>query len=49
MVINNSKQHLIESVARLFHTRGYNGVGLNEIIKESGIPNRTFVIWPKPG
>lgn len=38
MVKNNSKQNLVESASRLFRRRGYDGVGLNEIIKESGIP-----------
>lgn len=33
-----SKDILIEVASRLFRLRGYYGVGLNDIIKESGIP-----------
>ncbi len=34
----SSKGVLIEVASRLFRLRGYYGVGLNDIIKESGIP-----------
>src|SRR5690554_1281875 len=32
------KDVLIETASRLFRLRGYYGVGLNDIIEESGIP-----------
>jgi len=35
---NNSKDILIETASRLFRMRGYYGVGLKDIIEESGIP-----------
>ena len=35
---NNSKDVLIETASRLFRIRGYYGVGLKDIIEESGIP-----------
>ncbi|WNS78875.1 TetR/AcrR family transcriptional regulator [Domibacillus sp. DTU_2020_1001157_1_SI_ALB_TIR_016] len=34
----NTKGMLIETASRLFRMRGYDGVGLNDILKESGIP-----------
>ncbi|WP_050183127.1 TetR/AcrR family transcriptional regulator [Domibacillus robiginosus] len=34
----NTKRMLIETASRLFRMRGYDGVGLNDILKESGIP-----------
>jgi TetR/AcrR family transcriptional regulator, lmrAB and yxaGH operons repressor len=33
-----SKELLIETASRLFRMRGYDGVGLSDILKESGIP-----------
>jgi TetR/AcrR family transcriptional repressor of lmrAB and yxaGH operons len=33
---NNAKDELIETASRLFRLRGYHGVGLKEIIEESG-------------
>lgn len=35
---NNSKNLLIETASRLFRLRGYYGVGLKDILEESGIP-----------
>ncbi len=35
---NNSKDVLIETASRLFRLRGYYGVGLKDILAESGIP-----------
>ena len=35
---NNSKDVLIETASRLFSLKGYYGVGLKDIIEESGIP-----------
>ncbi|WP_277584396.1 TetR/AcrR family transcriptional regulator [Psychrobacillus antarcticus] len=34
----NSKDILIETASRLFRLRGYYGVGLKDIIEESGVP-----------
>lgn len=35
---SNTKELLIETASRLFRMRGYDGVGLNDILKESSIP-----------
>ena len=35
---NNSKDVLIETASRLFRLSGYYGVGLKDILAESGIP-----------
>lgn len=35
---NNSKDILIETASRLFRIKGYYGVGLKDILEESGIP-----------
>jgi TetR/AcrR family transcriptional regulator, lmrAB and yxaGH operons repressor len=34
----NTKDVLIETASRLFRLRGYDGIGLNDILKESSIP-----------
>lgn len=47
-VKNNSKEILIETASRLFRIRGYYGVGLNEIIEESGVPKGSlYHYFPK--
>ena len=33
-----TKERLIHAAARLFHTQGYNGVGMNEILAEAKAP-----------
>ncbi|NHN28996.1 TetR/AcrR family transcriptional regulator [Paenibacillus agricola] len=44
----NSRDTLIEAASRLFRLRGYYGVGLNEIIEESGIPKGSlYYYFPK--
>ncbi|WP_153723330.1 TetR/AcrR family transcriptional regulator [Sporosarcina cascadiensis] len=48
MTANNSKNILIEAASRLFRIRGYDGVGINDIIKESGIPKGSlYHYFPK--
>ena len=43
-----SKDVLIETASRLFKVRGYCGVGLNDIIEESGIPKGSlYYYFPK--
>lgn len=43
-----SKDILIEAASRLFRIRGYFGVGINEIIEESGIPKGSlYHYFPK--
>ena len=45
---NNSKEVLIETASRLFRIRGYYGVGLKDIIEESGIPKGSlYHYFPK--
>lgn len=45
---NKSKEKLIETASRLFRIRGYYGVGLNDIIEESGIPKGSlYHYFPK--
>ncbi|QUG41634.1 TetR/AcrR family transcriptional regulator [Psychrobacillus sp. INOP01] len=45
---NNSKDVLIETASRLFRLRGYYGVGLKDIIEESGIPKGSlYHYFPK--
>lgn len=34
----NAKEKFIETAYKLFEVKGYNGTGLNEILKESGAP-----------
>ncbi|WP_458353299.1 TetR/AcrR family transcriptional regulator [Peribacillus frigoritolerans] len=44
----NSKDILIEAASRLFRIRGYYGVGLKDIIEESGIPKGSlYHYFPK--
>lgn len=44
----NSKEILIEVASRLFRLRGYDGVGLSDIIEESGIPKGSlYHYFPK--
>ncbi|MNI21971.1 putative HTH-type transcriptional regulator YxaF [compost metagenome] len=44
----NSRDILIESASKLFRLRGYYGVGLNDIIEESGIPKGSlYHYFPK--
>ena len=40
-----SKDVLIETASRLFKVRGYCGVGLNDIIEESGIPKGSLYYY----
>lgn len=35
---SNAKEKFIETAYKLFELKGYNGTGLNEILKESGAP-----------
>lgn len=42
---NNSKDVLIETASRLFRIRGYYGVGLKDIIEESGIPKGSLYYY----
>ncbi|SDI50034.1 TetR/AcrR family transcriptional regulator [Desulfosporosinus hippei] len=45
---NKSKDVLIKVASRLFRIRGYDGVGLNDIIEESGIPKGSlYHYFPK--
>ncbi|HWQ43184.1 MAG TPA: TetR/AcrR family transcriptional regulator [Desulfosporosinus sp.] len=45
---NKSKDILIQVASRLFRVRGYDGVGLNDIIEESGIPKGSlYHYFPK--
>jgi len=45
---NESKNILIQVASRLFRIRGYEGVGLNDIIGESGIPKGSlYHYFPK--
>ncbi|WP_419962279.1 TetR/AcrR family transcriptional regulator [Psychrobacillus sp. BM2] len=45
---NNSKDILIETASRLFRIRGYYGVGLKDIIEDSGIPKGSlYHYFPK--
>jgi len=45
---NKSKDILIQVASRLFRIRGYEGVGLNDIIEESGIPKGSlYHYFPK--
>jgi len=45
---NKSKDVLIQVASRLFRIRGYDGVGLNDIIEESGIPKGSlYHYFPK--
>lgn len=45
---NNSKDVLIETASRLFRIKGYYGVGLKDIIEESGIPKGSlYHYFPK--
>lgn len=47
-VKKSSKDILIETTSRLFRIRGYYGVGLNDIIEESGIPKGSlYHYFPK--
>lgn len=39
------KDALIETASRLFRVRGYCGVGLNEIIEESGVPKGSLYYY----
>lgn len=39
------KDALIETAARLFRVRGYSGVGLNEILEESGVPKGSLYYY----
>jgi TetR/AcrR family transcriptional repressor of lmrAB and yxaGH operons len=44
----NSRDILIEAASRLFRLRGYYGVGLNDILEESGIPKGSlYYYFPK--
>jgi TetR/AcrR family transcriptional repressor of lmrAB and yxaGH operons len=44
----NSRDILIEAASKLFRLRGYYGVGLNDIIEESGIPKGSlYHYFPK--
>lgn len=42
---NKAKEVLIETASRLFMMRGYCGVGLNDIIEESGIPKGSLYYY----
>ncbi|EGW40936.1 TetR/AcrR family transcriptional regulator [Desulfosporosinus sp. OT] len=45
---NKTKDILIEVASQLFRIRGYDGVGLNDIIEESGIPKGSlYHYFPK--
>lgn len=44
----NTKEKFIETASRLFQIKGYNGTGLNEILKESGAPKGSlYYHFPK--
>lgn len=48
MVKGKSKDIIIEAASKLFRLRGYDGVGLNDIIEESGIPKGSlYYYFPK--
>jgi len=36
------RQRIMEAAARLFHSRGYNATGMNELITEADVAKRTF-------
>ena len=38
----NTKEHIIQTASQLFYDIGYNSVGINQIIKESGIAKATL-------
>jgi TetR/AcrR family transcriptional repressor of nem operon len=42
MTSTETRQLLIEAGARLFHQNGYNNTGIQEILKETGIPKGSF-------
>lgn len=43
--MNESKQHILETAARLFEKQGYHATGLNEIIRESGAPKGSLYYY----
>ncbi len=43
--MNQSKQHILETAARLFEKQGYHATGLNEIIRESGAPKGSLYYY----
>lgn len=43
--MNQSKQHILETAARLFEKQGYHASGLNEIIRESGAPKGSLYYY----
>lgn len=42
---NNSRERILKTASRLFQTNGYNGTGLNEIIKDSGSPKGSLYYY----
>ncbi len=43
--MTQSKQHILETAARLFEKQGYHATGLNEIIRESGAPKGSLYYY----
>jgi TetR/AcrR family transcriptional regulator, lmrAB and yxaGH operons repressor len=43
--MNQSKQHILETAARLFEKQGYHATGLNEIIRESDAPKGSLYYY----
>jgi AcrR family transcriptional regulator len=39
---SNAKQRILETASRLFHERGFSGVGINEIIEKADTAKATF-------
>lgn len=40
--MNDKKQHLIDTALNLFYQRGINSIGINEVLKVSGIAKKTL-------
>lgn len=43
--MNPAKQKILETAALLFEKQGYNATGLNEIIRESGVPKGSLYYY----
>ena len=43
--MSNKRQHIIEEAFRIIYQRGYNGTGINEIVKAAGVPKGSFYYY----
>lgn len=43
--MNSAKEQILETAARLFEKQGYHATGLNEIIRDSGVPKGSLYYY----